>query len=67
MYLDRPAIADGMVHDEQQEVVIAAQPDQQCPDQGALQHIEGRSRLALQPRQNWQWQALCNSLGAAQT
>ena len=35
-YLEGGPVTDGMVQGEQQQVVLAAQLDQQCPDQRPL-------------------------------
>ncbi len=41
----RPAVADDVVHGDQQHVVVGRQPDQAAADQRAPLQVEGRARL----------------------
>ena len=64
-HLEGGPVTDGVVQGEQQQIVLAAQLDQQCPDQRPLRQVEGRACLTLQPAQYGKWQALRHSLRAA--
>ena len=42
---DRPAVDDDMVQDQEQDVVVGAEPQQAHPEQRRTAHVEWVSRL----------------------